>query len=408
MSRAMFTAVSGLRNHQTWLDVIGNNIANANTTGFKASTVVFNDVLSQTLTAGAGPGTTTGGVNPVQIGLGMNLGSVTPNFLQGAIQTTNRTTDLAIQGEGFFVLANGNDRVYSRAGAFSLDAAGTLVDNATGYKVQGASGDITVSLGQETAAATTSNAFLKGNLDSTQANGSTYVATFDVRDSLGAAHNLTITFTKAFQTAPGQWNWAVTEADANISSLTTASGSVTFGATGTITGGTSQAIGLVYAAGAGVTTPQAVTLDFGTANNTTPLTGYASASTVVLSSQDGRAAGTLQSFTIGLDGAISGLYSNGTTNTIDTVQLAAFPNSAGLLKVGSNQYRESSASGEATIGNPNVAGRGTILGGGLEQSNVDLAAEFSAMIIAERGFQANARTIATSDKLLEELVNLKR
>src|ERR1041384_5372103 len=121
MSRALFTAVSGLRNHQVWLDVIGNNIANANTTGYKSSSVVFNDILGQTITTGVAPTATKGGVNPIQVGLGMTFGSISPNFLQGSIQTTNRNTDMATQGDGFFVLANGSDRTYSRAGSFSLD-----------------------------------------------------------------------------------------------------------------------------------------------------------------------------------------------------------------------------------------------------------------------------------------------
>jgi flagellar hook protein FlgE len=408
MSRSLFTAVSALRNHQAWLDVIGNNIANANTTGYKASSVVFSDVLSQTLNAGTAPGASTGGINPSQIGLGSKLSSITMNFQQGTIQNTNRTTDLAIEGEGFFVLANGNDRVYSRAGSFSLDATGTLVDSASGFLVQGAGGNIRINLGQQTPATPTGEAFFKGNLDSTRPDGATYVATFDIRDSLGSSHTLTITFTKNFAAAAGQWDWAVTEADPAITSLTTATGSVTFGPTGAISAGASQAIGVVYAAAAGVATPQAVTLDFGTASNPIPVTGFASASTVTLGSQDGRASGTLQSFTVGQDGVISGFYSNGTTATIDTLRLAAFPNPTGLLKAGSNRYRESPASGTASIGNPSVGGLGTILGGGLEQSNVDLAAEFSALIIAQRGFQANARTIATVDSMLEELVNLKR
>jgi len=408
MSRALFTAVAGLRNHQVWLDVIANNIANANTTGFKSSTVVFNDVLSQTLTSGSGPGTSTGGTNPIQRGLGSKLGSVTPSFLQGALQLTNRTTDLAIQGEGFFKLASGSESVYSRAGAFSLDAGGNLVDSASGFKVQGANGDITINMGQESAATTTSSAVFKGNLDASQADGVTYPATLDVRDSLGNAHTLNVTFTKNFAAATGRWDWAVTEADTAITSLTTATGSVTFGATGAISAGTSQAVGLVYVASAGVTSPQSITLDFGTATNTTPMTGFASPSTVALASQNGKAAGVLQSFTIGVDGVISGLYSNGTTSAIDTIQLATFSNPSGLLRVGSSGYRESSASGTATTGAPNAGGRGTVLGGSLEQSNVDLAAEFSALIIAQRGFQANARTISTSDSLLEELVNLRR
>ncbi len=152
MSRALFTAVSGLRNHQVWLDVIGNNIANANTVGYKASTVVFDDILGQTISSGVAPTTAKGGVNPVQVGLGMTIGSISQNFLQGSIQTTNRNTDMAIQGDGFFVLANGTDRTYSRAGSFTLDANGKLVDTATGFKVQGSNGDITIALGSQSTA----------------------------------------------------------------------------------------------------------------------------------------------------------------------------------------------------------------------------------------------------------------
>ena|SRR5215213_4726832 len=155
MSRALFTAVSGLRNHQIWLDVIGNNIANANTVGYKSSTVVFNDILGQTLSSGVAPTNARGGVNPVQVGLGMTIGSISQNFLQGSIQTTNRNTDMAIQGDGLFVLANGSDRTYARAGSFTLDAAGKLVDTSTGFKVQGANGDITIAMGAQSAAVPT-------------------------------------------------------------------------------------------------------------------------------------------------------------------------------------------------------------------------------------------------------------
>jgi flagellar hook protein FlgE len=408
MSRALFTAVSGLRNHQVWLDVIGNNIANANTTGFKTSSVIFDDILGQTITTGIAPTATKGGVNPMQIGLGMKVSSVTPNFLQGSIQTTNRRTDLAIQGDGFFVAVNGSERVYSRAGAFSLDANGNLVDSATGYKVLGQSGTIQINLGQESSATPSSRAEFRGNLDYSGADGTTHVSTFDVRDSVGAAHTLTLTFTKNFAAAPGRWDWAVTEADSSISSLTTATGSIVFDANGGISSGASQAVGLVYGATAGVTSPQAITLDFGTATNLTPITGLASPSTVTLGSQNGVPSGTLQSFAIGLDGEITGFYSNGRSASIDTVQLASFTNPSGLLKIGSNQYRESATSGTASTGNPGTAGRGTLVGGSLEQSNVDLAQEFTSMIVAERGFQANARTIATANQMLEELVNLKR
>ena len=406
MSRAMFTAVSGLRNHQLWLDVIGNNIANANTTGFKASDVIFEDILGQTLSAGSASASA-GGTNPMQIGLGMKVSSISGNFEQGSIQPTNRNSDMAIQGDGFFVLTDGTDRVYTRAGAFNTDANGNLVD-ATGLKVVGAAGPIQINIGQVVPAATSSNAKFKGNLDFSASDGATHVATVAINDSLGATHTLTVTFTKNFAAAAGQWDWAVTEADTAITGLTTATGSIVFNGSGAISSGASQAIGVTYAVTAGVTTPQAITLDFGTVANTTPMTGVASPSTVSLSSQDGTAAGTLLSFNVGLDGGITGFYSNGRSLLIDTVQLATFANSAGLLRAGSNQFRESSASGIANVGNPGIGGHGTVVAGALEQSNVDLAQEFTSMIIAERGFQANARTISTVNQMLDELVNLKR
>jgi flagellar hook protein FlgE len=408
MSRAMFTAVSGLRNHQTWLDVIGNNIANANTTGFKASSLIFEDILGQTITAGIASTTSNGGTNPMQIGLGMRVSSVTGNFQQGSIQPTNRNSDMAVQGDGFFALTDGTDRVYTRAGAFSVDANGNLVDSGTGLKVLGAGGPIQINIGQVIPATTTSTASFKGNLDFSAADGTTHVATFNVHDSVGGAHTLTLTFTKNFAAAAGQWDWAVTEADTAITGVTTGTGSLVFNGAGGIASGASQAIGLTYGASAGVTSPQAITLDFGTASNTTPMTGVASPSTVTLATQNGVPAGTLQSFTVGLDGGITGFYSNGRSSLIDTVQLATFANAEGLLRIGSNHFRESAASGIANVGNPGIGGHGTLVAGALEQSNVDLAQEFTSMIIAERGFQANARTISTVNSMLEELVNLKR
>src|SRR5262245_46777338 len=155
MSRSLFTASSGLTKDQEWLDVIGNNIANSNTPGFKSSSVVFQDILSQTLTAGSSPSNAAGSVNPTQIGLGVTIGSTTPNFSQGSIQITNRNTDLAIQGDGFFVVQNGNDILYTRAGAFTLDANGDLVEESSGFRVQGTTGDIHISLGQQGPAAAT-------------------------------------------------------------------------------------------------------------------------------------------------------------------------------------------------------------------------------------------------------------
>jgi flagellar hook protein FlgE len=408
MSRALFTGVSGMRAHQIWLDVIGDNIANANTPGFKPSMVLFTDILGQTLSSGTAPAATHGGTNPIQVGLGVTLGAITPSFVQGSIQTTGRNTDVAIEGNGFFVLANASDRLYTRAGAFALDAAGNLVDSATGYNVVGAAGNIVIPQGQESAAQQTTAVNFKGNLDFTVPDGTTHVTSFNVYDSLGAPHTLTVTFTKNFAAAAGQWDWAVSETDADISGLTTASGSLVFDSAGAVSAGASQAIGVTYPAAVGVATPQAITLDFGTASNTNAMTGLATASTATLSSQDGRAPGTLTTFSIGRDGSVVGFYSNGTTQILDTIQMASFNNPSGLLKIGKNHFRETATSGIAEVGTPGTAGRGALSAGALEQSATDLASEFTAMIVAQRGFQANARTITTANQVLEELVNLLR
>jgi flagellar hook protein FlgE len=408
MSRSLFTGVSGLQAHQLWLDVIGDNIANANTHGFKPSTVQFTDVLSQTLSGGSAPSAVRGGINPTQVGLGVSLGAITPNFSQGSIQTTDRNTDLAIEGDGFFVLADGTDRLYTRAGGFVLDADGNLVESGTGLNVLGAGGAIQIQQGSQSPAVATATAAFKGNLDFSAADGTDYVATFDVLDSVGGAHTLTLTFTRDFASAPGTWDWAVTESDAAISALGTATGSVVFDTGGAISSGASQAISITYPAAVGVASPQSVTLDFGTATNGTPLTSVASPSTVTLADQDGQTAGVLTSFAIGRDGTIVGFFNNGASQILDTVQLARFNNPTGLLKLGNNHFRETPSSGVAEVGNPSTGGRGGLVPGALEQSAVDLAAEFTAMIVAQRGFQANARTITTANEVLEELVNIRR
>jgi flagellar hook protein FlgE len=408
MLRALSTGVTGLRTNQEALDVIGNNIANINTTGFKGSRAEFADLLSQTLTGEQAPTTNLGGRDASQIGLGTRLAAVQTNFTQGTIQSTDHGTDLAIQGDGLFVMRNGANTFYSRAGSFTLDANGTLVDSVTGYKVQGATGDITIAPGSTQAASATTQAVFGGNLDASQPDGTQYVGTFSVNDSLGVAHALTLTFTKNFAGASGRWDWAATEADANITGLTTASGQLVFGTGGAISSGASQAIGITYAASAGVTTPQAVTLDFGSATNTTKMTGYSGTSTAALTSQDGYASGTLQSFAIGADGSVTGSYSNGRSATLAQVELANFANPAGLVRVGDNMFRASQNSGPAQVGVPGSGGRGTLIAGALESSNVDLAREFTELITHQRGFEASARVIRAGDEVLQTVVNIKQ
>jgi flagellar hook protein FlgE len=408
MLRALSAAVSGLRTNQAALDVIGNNIANVNTLGFKASQTEFADLLSQTIAGEQAPSSGVGGKDPMQIGLGSTLGAIRTLFTQGVIQSTNNPSDLAIQGEGFFVVKDGTDQLYTRAGAFTLDAAGTLVDNVTGYRLQGARGDIVISPGSMIPGSASTTETFGGNLDASKADGTTHVMTFSVNDSLGTAHTVSITFTKNYAATPGQWTWAATTTDPNITGLTGATGAVTFDTAGALSSGTTASLGLAFAAAAGVATPQTVTLDFGSANNAAPLTANAANSTASLTSQDGFAAGTLRQWSIGSDGSINASYDNGRNAVIDTIQLATFDNPGGLLHVGQNMFTVSSNSGIAHIGNPGAGGAGTLLPGALEGSNVDLARQFTDLITAQRGFEASARVIRVGDDILQTVVNIKQ
>jgi flagellar hook protein FlgE len=404
MGSSMNSAVSGLRAHQLMLDVTGNNIANVNTPGFKVGRTTFSDVLSQTIAGATAPTASAGGTDPQQVGLGVRAGAITNLFTQGGLLTTNKPTDLAIQGDGFFVLGNGDVDYYTRAGAFEVDAAGYLVDSVTGYRVRGTSGDVLISTASSSLPRASSQATFGGNLDSTGAAGTTYTAALSVYDSLGSVHNLSLTFTKT--AAPGEFTYATTEGDGAMSITAGGSGTIQFGGAGSITSGATGSLTLDFSNGANG--GQLVTLDFGSATSLSPVTGLASPTTLALGSQDGYATGTLQNFSIGTDGTINGTFSNGRVDTLGTIMMATFSNPAGLNKVANNLFRESANSGVAITGNPGTGGRGTLAPGALESSNVDLAEEFTRLILAQRGFQANARVITTSDEVLMEAVNLKR
>jgi flagellar hook protein FlgE len=404
--RALSSGVSGLQANQLALDVIGNNIANLNTPGFKVSRPVFADVLSQTIAGAQAPAGDTGGQDPMQVGLGATVADVQTVFTQGVMRTTDRPTDLAIQGNGFFVLARGSDTFYTRVGAFTLDAGGLLVDSVTGYRVQGSTGDIIVSPGATTAANPTATANFGGNLDASQPDGATYTLTFSAFDSLGQSHPFTVTFTRNFGAATGQWDWAVTTTDATIDSLSGDTGSVVFDDTGALASGDTATLDITFETTAGAASPLSVTLDWGSAANPAGLTGYAAASTAALAQQDGFAAGALNGFTIAADGSVVGTYDNGRSATIGRIQLASFSNPGGLSREGQNLWRESVNSGPPALGDPGSGGRGTLLPGAIESSNVDLAREFTELITAQRGFEASARVIRVGDEVLQTAVNL--
>ena len=392
MLRSLFSGISGLRSHQTMLDVTGNNIANVNTTGFKASQVQFQDTLSQIVQGAGGAQDGVGGTNPAQVGLGVRVAGVTTSFTQGAVQSTGRSTDMMIQGDGFFVVRKGAETFYTRAGSFDFDATGQMVLPGDGALVQGwiadnkgvidtngPLADLQVAAGTTMPAVKSDEAYVKGNLDEAAEVGTTRTLTEKLYDAAGNERTLTVTLTRQ----AGGWAVALDDGAA------TATDTVTFNPDGSLVGPATVLLG-------------DVTVDL------SALTGYAGLDTVQPAGQDGQPAGTLLSFSLGADGTITGAFSNGLKQTIGRIALGTFTNPAGLEKAGGSLYRTSVNSGAAQIGTAGTGGRGSLAGSALEMSNVDLSSEFTSLIVAQRGFQANSRIITTSDEVLNELVNLKR
>lgn len=416
MIRSMFTAISSLGLHQKYLDVVSNNLANANTTGYKSSRLMFGDQISQLVSPGSAPTTDQGGTNPTQIGLGVVLGYVSPTFTQGMLQSTGRNMDLAIQGNGFFVYGQDAERRYSREGSMSLDADGYLVNTATGLRTQGwtaAAGeidtnlpvdDIQVTTNQTKAQATTS-VLLGGNLTANSATGDKVLVSMGVYDSLGSLRQASVEFTRG-ATAAGAttWTWAIL--DPVTTPPTTGSvggGSISFDANGQIVTpvpAPTTAVSLPGSTGANAVTP---IIDF------SKLTMLSTGTSAAVTSQNGLPSGTVSDvFVSAKDGTVSLVYSNGLQELLGQIATANFANPNGLMRVDGTSFQAGLNSGDPQIGLANTGGRGTISSGYLEASNVDMAQEFTNLILAQRGFQASSRIITTSDEIIQELVNLKR
>lgn len=406
MMLSMYSGVSGLKSFQTQMDVIGNNVANVSTTGFKSSSVTFAETLSQTLQAATAPQGNRGGTNAMQVGLGVSVASINVNQTQGNLQSTGNDSDLAIQGNGFFIVNNGSQDYYTRVGNFIVDSDNNLVSAVNGYMLQGwmaeagvvdttkSIGDIQIVLGQVTPAVASTEATLSGNLNANDAKGATSITTIEAYDSLGVKHNITVTFTKD---DTNTWSWAATDEDGTaVGNSTTA---LKFNTDGTLASGGTGNITYTPSSGAD---ELSLNLDFSSIRQ------QSLDDSEVTANADGYGAGVLQSYTFDSNGKVIGTYSNGLTQTIAQVALATFANPSGLTNNGGTLFSTSSNSGTAVVGTPGQGSKGTIATGRVEMSNVNLADEFSQMIITERGFQANSRSITTSDEMLQELVNLKR
>ncbi len=415
----MDSAVSGLQMQQKWMDVIGNNIANVSTPGFKSSSLNFAQLFAQTLYGGGAPAGNLGGTNPQQIGLGVGIGSITQNQAAGTLQQTGNPTDLAITGNGYFLLnMNGQGTGYTRVGDFTQDGVGNLVEGATGFKVQGwmatngvlptsetqsnLSG-ITIPNNQSIPPHATANMSFTGNLnvaDSLQATPPKIQVPFQAYDSLGNPLNLICTF-QATAGTPGSWTWTLSDpSSAGVAGLpaTAPSGTITFSSSGAYsTPATNPTFTMSPKDGSSA---QTVTLNFKS------MTQYAAADAPTPGTQDGYGTGTLDGLTIDKSGVITGSFTNGQSQTLGQVAVATFANPQGLVQQGQDIYTAGPNSGLPQVLVAGTSGAGAIQSSALEGSNVDLAKQFTDMIAAERGFQANGQVITTSDQMLQTLVQL--
>lgn len=424
MMRSMFSGVSGLKVHQTKMDVIGNNISNVNTVGYKAQRVTFNDVFSQTLqgASSANDDTGRGGINGMQVGLGVNISSIDMLMTQGAAERTDNPFDLMINGEGFIAVGDESGQYFTRNGALRVDDEGNLcIPNGMKVKgwlsqkneetkkyeiIKGEVENLSLSAAMTSDPKETTAAKIVGNLDARQEKTEASIGFYD---SLGNYYKALVALTGAKAT-DGTTTYTPT-----VVKVTDAKGEALKGYTYTITGtlkygqngelsdeANNEMLELTFTEADGTNKP-----DFTLSKvsiNCKDTTRYASKDTVTGKSIDGNAAGMMSGYSIGTDGIITASYTNGDTRMIGQVIVAQFENPIGLEKAGDNLYRMTTNSGEFD----GVGATGEFSVGCLEMSNVDLSQEFTQMIITQRGFQANSRIITVSDEMLQELTNLKR
>lgn len=420
---SFYASLSGLSANANALSVIGNNLSNLNTIGYKGSSASFQDLFSASL----GASNTQGNGNPIQIGLGTQLGAINQNFGQGSFQSSSNVTDMALQGPGFFTLkTKDGGAAYSRAGNFTIDKNGFMVDpsgnSVMGWN-RGSNGKVSTSglttpikldMAITSPPSPTVNLTTVTNLDAAAAPTDVYSTPVLVYDSLGQSHSVVFKYTKTVN--PGEWTLGVTtDGGSTVSGFPPliqfdGSGKLTLPASG------STPVLTFSAWNNGATSPATnwnifhSSTDPNTNITTTvaDLSGFSSASSTATSTQDGFGSGTVRSMIVDQSGTIIGTFTNGQTIPMAQVAISTFANTSGLAKQGNNTWGTTLSSGLASVGAANEAGRASVLGGNLELSNVDVAEEFTRLIINQRGYQANSRVVTTADSLLQETLNLIR
>ncbi len=415
MMRSLYSGVAGLNAHQTRMDVIGHNISNVNTVGYKKDRATFQEMLSQMVRGPAGPTGERGGINPMQIGLGVQVGSIDTNHQQGSLEATGQNTDLAIDGNGFFILRDGEEKFYTRAGNLSMDSEGYLVNSGNGLRLQGwradrATGtintdqnisDIRIPIGDVMGAQPSSYIDFTGNLNSEGELEDIHQTSVSIYDEFGSRHELILELEK---TANNEWNLTLSnDGSFNIDGGTDIPLVFEEGRLSTVDGGDDLFSNIElnnFNNGANDIEELQLRLE--------EITQFSGEYSAEANNLDGNRMGSLQSFTIDDNGIVIGTYTNGVTRNLGQVAVANFNNPDGLIKNGDTMYSESVNSGISQVGQPGTGGRGEMRTAVLEMSNVDLAEEFSSMIVTQRGYQVNSRIISTVDQMLQELANMAR
>jgi len=401
-------ALTGLAANGIALDTIGNNLANLNTTAYKDQTTTFANLFYQNLG-------TTGSGDAIQVGLGTQVSGTSTDFSQGSLTTTTSSTDMALNGNGFFVLEQGGLEQLTRAGNFQLDQSGNLITT-TGDSVMGyaaANGVVNtntplaalqVPVDETQSAQATQNFSITGNLDAATAVGGTFSSTITMYDSLGQSHAATVNFTN---TAANTWSYSITlpAADASGTPVNN-TGTMTFSSSGGLLTPVANVAGISFPGMTDGANTLTFNWDLYNASGTPQIGQTVGTSTVTGSTQDGFASGSYQSFSVNASGVISAAFSNGQTQNIGQIAVASVTNVEGLTITGGNAYQTTAASGAASVGAAGAGGRGSIEDDSLEASNVDISTEFANLIVAQRAFEANSKTVTTFDTVTQETINM--
>jgi flagellar hook protein FlgE len=403
-------ALSGLQADTVALNTIGNNLANLNTTAFKKQGTTFEDLFYQQMgVSGSG--------NPLQVGVGTRVSGTTTNFLQGTILPTGDSKDMALSGDGFFVTEQGGVQALTRAGNFQLDQQGNLitVDGASvmGYPVKGGSVDtnsaltpLVLPIGVTEAAQATGNVSITANLNAGATVGTAFTTPVKAYDSLGQSHAVTVTYTK---TAANTWDYSIDLQAGDATGVpSNNTGTLTFDSSGNLISPSGAISGVTFPGMADGSSDLTFNVNLFDSNGNSTLTQSTAASTNTATVQDGFASGTYQSFSVDGTGVITAAYSNGHKAVVGQVAVARVTNPDGLTMIGHNTYTTTNASGDPIFGVPGTGGRATIEDSALEQSNVDISAEFADLIVAQRSFEANSKTVTTFDSVTQATLSMVR